>query len=127
MPHEIIKNPTKRTAYMREYLKNPEKRAKHRERGREACAKARREVFAHYGNQCSCCGEPHVEFLTIDHPHGGGGAHRKAIKRAGSSFYMWLRREGFPPGFRTLCLNCNSVTRHHPVCPHQRFNLRLVL
>jgi len=124
MTYRIIENPTRHTAYMREYLKNPEKRALHRQRGREVCVKARRDVFAHYGNQCACCGESNIEFLTIDHPEGGGNAHRKAIKRMGSSFYMWLRREGFPPGFRTLCLNCNSATSRLAVCPHQRFDLR---
>src|SRR5262245_47553294 len=35
--------------------------------------------FAHYGTECACCGETHIEFLGIDHINGGGHKHRKEI------------------------------------------------
>ena len=82
--------------------------------------KVRREIFAHYGERCACCGEATKVFLTIDHIDGGGNAHRKSLKKtAGTSFYFWLRKQGFPEGIQTLCHNCNWAKVWNDVCPHQ--------
>ena len=78
----------------------------------------RLEVLAHYGNLCACCGETTEEFLTIDHINGGGSAHRKSIKRTGSSFYRWLKFHEYPQGYRTLCYNCNISLGRRGYCPH---------
>lgn len=84
-------------------------------------------VFGHYGMSCACCGEPERAFLAIDHIGGGGNKHRKETgNRGGTKFYRWLRRNGFPEGFRTLCHNCNMAMTIHGTCPHQRVQLRLV-
>lgn len=121
MPNKLLENPSPRTAYMREYLRNPANRARHNAMTRASQQKVRRDVFAHYGGCCACCGEDHYEFLTIDHIDGGGRAHRAALKRNGGvRFYLWLRREGYPSGYRTLCFNCNAVTRPGRPCPHER-------
>ena len=78
------------------------------------------QVMNHYGNKCACCGESRIEFLTIDHIHGGGNKHRKEIHQAGGShFYRWLINNGFPEGFRVLCFNCNCSLGFHGYCPHQ--------
>ncbi len=80
------------------------------------------EVMEHYGTICACCGESHLEFLNIDHINGGGNKHRKEIgrKKAGSSFYHWLKQNGYPEGFRVLCYNCNCSIGHFGYCPHQK-------
>ena len=47
------------------------------------------KVMTHYGGKCVCCGEAGVDFLTIDHTHGGGNAHRESIglgRSAGDHF-----------------------------------------
>jgi hypothetical protein len=54
---------------------------------------------------CACpgCQEHHIEFLTIDHINGG-------------VLYRWLKKNGYPPGFRVLCYNCNNA-RGAGECP----------
>jgi hypothetical protein len=80
-------------------------------------------VIKHYSNgtmQCQCCDEPNLEFLGIDHINGGGNIHRKQIKRVGGFlFYIWLRQQGFPEGFRVLCQNCNLAYGVYGYCPHK--------
>lgn len=73
--------------------------------------KVRAKVFDHYGWSCACCGA--TERLTIDHVNGDGAAHRIELYgtdrgKGGVPFYAWLVRQGFPPGYQTLCLSCNS-------------------
>ena len=80
----------------------------------------RRAVFQKYGLECACCREDRIEFLAIDHLHGGGGEHRRSLGIKGSSFYRWLIDQGFPPGYRTLCHNCNMALGFYGYCPHQR-------
>lgn len=84
----------------------------------------REEVLSRYGMKCACCGEAREEFLSIDHPSGDGAAHRRSIGlTSGDPFYRWLRANGFPPGFRTLCMNCNTSFGFHGYCPHERESL----
>lgn len=79
----------------------------------------RQEVLDAYGRECACCGEDIEEFLSIDHMDGSGAAHRKELgMKGGGQFYGWLRREGFPEGFQTLCMNCNHAKGHYGKCPH---------
>ena len=89
--------------------------------GRELSAQKRRIIFEAYGGaKCDCCGESIFEFLTVDHTNGGGNKHRKTIR---GNFYGWLIKNGFPFGFRVLCMNCNFATRYGRPCPHKRSNL----
>ncbi len=82
----------------------------------------RLQVLEAYGGtppSCACCGVAHLEFLAIDHVGGGGNAHRKAIGATKPiDMCRWLKRNGFPPGFRVLCHNCNSALGHYGYCPH---------
>jgi len=76
------------------------------------------KALIHYGGilpMCACCGEKHVEFLTIDHIKNDGAKHRKQIK--GTSIYGWLERNDFPEGFQVLCRNCNWA-KCFGNCPH---------
>jgi len=82
-------------------------------------AQAKLDVFAAYGGwRCECCGEDHIEFLTIDHINGGGRKDRERYKGTGA-FYRHLRSEGFPAGFRVLCMNCNFAKTRGELCPHE--------
>lgn len=80
-------------------------------------------VLLHYSNgilKCSCCGEQHVEFLEIDHTHGGGNKHRRQLGiGSGLYFYRWLINNNFPIGYRVLCSNCNKSLGNYGYCPHQ--------
>jgi len=84
------------------------------------------DVLRHYSfgeMKCACCGDDHVEFLTIDHIDGGGADHRRSlgkgnIAHGGGSFYPWLARNGYPPGYRVLCQNCNFSMGVFGYCPH---------
>ena len=79
-------------------------------------------VLRAYGGEtptCKCCGEGNPSFLAIDHEDGSGNDHRKSLNsKGGHPFYNWLIREGFPPGFRVLCHNCNMAFGFYGYCPH---------
>lgn len=100
-----------------------ESSARHAEKNRARTARwwaaLREEMFAHYGSECACCGEDHREFLCIDHIEGGGNKHRAEVGGTGSVFYAWLRRNGWPEGFRVLCHNCNQARGLYGACPHE--------
>lgn len=97
------------------YEKN---RDKVNERTKEYQRQVRRDVIKHYGGECECCGEKEMAFLAIDHIGGGGYEHRKIIG-SGSRFYMWLKKKGYPDGFRVLCHNCNQASSWGRKCPHE--------
>ncbi len=72
------------------------------------------EVLSHYGNGQAVyvvCGENRIDCLSIDHIKGNGMAHRRSINRYGSSFHYWLKSEGYPEGYQTLCMNCQFIKR----------------
>lgn len=77
-------------------------------------------VIRHYSNDTMRCTNPDCEVpggarifecLTIDHPNGGGNKHRREIKKTGTSFYLWLILNSFPPEFTILCMNCQFIKR----------------
>lgn len=66
---------------------------------------------------CVCCGEHTLQFLTFEHINGGGSRHRR--ETGGGGFISWLRKNGYPPGFEVLCMNCNHGRNiNQGVCPH---------
>ena len=81
------------------------------------------EIFAAYGGyKCACCGETIKEFLTIDHINNDGAEmKRKNIHgRPSMSFYTWLKKNNFPPGFQVLCWNCQwGKVKNKGICPHR--------
>ena len=81
--------------------------------------KRRLEALSHYSNGkmvCLCCGESNVEFLALDHIDGGGVRHKRENKIG--SIYPWLRKRGYPEGYRVLCHNCNMSLGFYGYCPH---------
>jgi len=114
--------------YQRLYRLNPENKlrdsARHRKwylRHREEIKlkqnkrklEFKRKVLTYYGNgKCACvvCNESRLACLSIDHIEGGGNKHRHFIgNRGGMKFYYWLKLNGYPKGYQTLCMNCQRV------------------
>ncbi len=91
-------------------------RDRHRRTGPKRLVAYREAVFRHYGTRCACCGEVRSEFLQIDHVDGGGNRHLKQVRQ----MYRWLYTHNFPPGFQTLCANCNWAKGRFGICPHRR-------
>ena len=84
--------------------------------------RSKKKILNIYGNSCRCCSETEPRFLTIDHINGGGYEHRRKLEISGSghNFRVWLIRNNFPPGYQTLCQNCNQGKHiNGGVCPHK--------
>lgn len=117
---------SKEIVYARKWeSEHPEAVAKWRLTWNEKRRQTRIEVLTHYGGnppKCACCNEDILEFLSIDHVNGGGRQHRAKIFKTNSgsgAFYLWLKRQGFPEGYRILCYNCNCALGHYGYCPHR--------
>ena len=67
--------------------------------------------------KCRCCGEKESIFLCIDHINGGGSKHRRKLKYA--SLSEWLYKNNYPRGFQILCYNCNNA-KIRGICPHKK-------
>ena len=81
----------------------------------------RRAALEAYGGTppvCACCGEHRYPFLALDHI-AGNGAEERRTKGKGPRFWYYLKREGYPPGYRVLCHNCNQGRGQFSVCPHE--------
>lgn len=131
------KDPIKRNEYFRKWRKeNKEKTkeyaAKNYANNREKIIQqkvfsntkmrrlARLDCIAHYSdgkNECSCCGEKHIEFLAIDHIDGSGNKHRKKLN---DYLPLILKRNNYPKGYRILCHNCNASIGFYGYCPHNK-------
>lgn len=88
---------------------------------RDRNRRSRLDALRHYSAgvpACKCCGESLLEFLTIDHIGGGGTEHRRELRGRVSSIYLWLKRRGYPEGYRVLCMNCNFSLGMYGYCPH---------
>lgn len=74
--------------------------------------KVKLEVITYYGDgKCACvkCGFSDIRALSIDHINGGGSLHREFIHA--KSYYHWLRKNNYPSGYQTLCMNCQFIKR----------------
>jgi hypothetical protein len=96
-----------------------------KEYSRKYKRKIRLEILRHYSlgePKCSCCGETHVEFLTIDHIKGYKNSpdYKKVRRRSGTEFYVWLKNNNYPTGYRILCFNCNMSLGIWGYCPHNK-------
>lgn len=69
------------------------------------------EVLSYYGKgkvACVLCGESRLACLSIDHINGNGCQERKrfGVNRYGYKFYLYLKKNHYPKGYQTLCMNC---------------------
>jgi len=79
----------------------------------------KKEVITYYGGKCECCGIDNITLLSIDHIKGGGNIERKNLHiSAGQQFYLWLKTNNYPIGYRVLCYNCNCSLGYYKYCPH---------
>ena len=78
------------------------------------CATNREAVFKNYGEVCAPCGHSDPRALTIDHVHRDGHKHKKPWggRYSGVALYRWLVVNNFPPGYQTLCANCQMVKEY---------------
>ena len=101
------------------YIKHKEER---RYRLRDTRYQLKLEVLSHYSNgtkRCVRCGESRPACLSIDHINGGGTKHRaEVVKASGNGFYRWLRKNNFPQGYQTLCMNCQFVKKFEALEAH---------
>lgn len=77
----------------------------------------RTQIIQHYSrdtNTCNCCGESHMEFLTIDHINGRNNSPNGA---RGIVLMRWLIENNFPEGYQILCANCNLAKGDKDKCP----------
>lgn len=80
----------------------------------------RSEMVAAYGGCCTCCGESHPSFLTLEHLRGGGRAHVKACG-GNLATLRKLKSLGWPKDdFTVLCFNCNLAKAKDGRCPHEQ-------
>jgi hypothetical protein len=86
---------------------------KEREYNQRYQAERRVAVLQHYGKVCACCGTDERLQITCQ-------AQGIKYPDRGSSFYNWLIRNNFPPGFEVLCSSCALSKRTWGVCrrPH---------
>lgn len=80
-------------------------------------ARVRSIALAHYGPDgraaCCRCGIDDPDVLSLDHVDHSGAEHRRRDPNA-RKLLFWVVANGLPPGFQTLCMNCNwkkHVTR----------------
>ena len=66
------------------------------------------QVLTYYGGgklACVHCGFSDIRALSIDHIAGEGHRDRRG------NLYCRLIRQNFPPGYQTLCMNCQLIKR----------------
>ena len=69
----------------------------------------RKEIIQRYGGKCDLCGNPHLNFLELDHVRGDGAQHRKECK--GEVYRFVLVEDYRPDKYRVLCKICNWLAR----------------
>lgn len=101
--------------YYQLYLKGTPHSSRNRDAGARFRDKLKREVLLHYSNnefpKCQRCGFDDIRALSIDHIGGDGRAHRGQVGGKGKKFYTWLRKNNYPKGYQTLCMNCQWIKR----------------
>ncbi len=140
--------PSGHAAYMREWMKtkagkeyrrkrlsagytkkwrkaNPER---YKTMKKAAELKVKTEAMIHYSNadppRCVCCGETEIMFLSLDHIKDDGYIQKRKDSHDGKNriagYYYWLKRNNYPAGLQTLCMNCNFGKRlNGGTCPHK--------
>lgn len=106
----------KKSEYQRKWKLNNKEKAK--EVAKRYKNSLREKFINMYGNKCSCCGETHIEFLTIEHINGQAGIERNK-KESGATAYKTAIQEYHPDLYDVLCWNCNCSKGRYGYCPHE--------
>jgi hypothetical protein len=96
--------------------------SKTRKQTRERMAALKLEVLTFYspnhilGCCWSGCTVADIDMLSLDHVNNDGADHRRLINktyrnRGGEKLYRIVKRENFPTGFQTLCMN-HQLKKH---------------
>lgn len=74
-------------------------------------------ALEHYGKngRALCCWDgceiSDIDMLTLDHIANNGAEHRRSYSKTGrgggTALYLMLEKQGYPPGYQTLCANHN--------------------
>ncbi len=115
-----LKNPDKYKQLEKARRQTSEFKINARKYAKDRWQRIKKQTLDNYGGKCLCCGESHIEFLSIDHINGNGTQHRKTT--IGTHIYDWLRRNDYPEGYRVLCFNCNMSLGFFGYCPHGGLN-----
>ena len=100
--------------------------------GRRYYRKRRWAAITGLGGVCEGCGETDFVVLTVDHIHGGGCHHRRALngngnRAGGAVFYNAILREGLPKDrYRVLCWNCQHKAKVGYPLPTKMADPRLI-
>ena len=100
--------------------KHPKEAEQERVKARERRRRQRIEALTHYGNgklACVKCGFNDIRALTLDHIDGremNDKVARQRGKKVETSAHLCrrLKREGYPKGYQTLCMNCQWIKRY---------------
>jgi len=119
-----FKNAEQRRAYRRQWYRDHREkeltydrkfRKLHPDRLKIYGLRLKKEVLAHYSGTlepiCVRCGFTDIRALSLDHVD--GHAKNDYIKRGrvGVGFYAILKKENYPAGYQTLCMNCQWLKR----------------
>lgn len=83
-----------------------------RQINRELTKRLKVEVLAHYGGgvlACVKCGKAQLPCLSLDHINGNGNRHRRELGASG--VYRWAKKNHYPGGYQTLCMNCQFIKK----------------
>lgn len=83
-----------------------------RQKQRDKRRRLKQETLDVYGNTCAHCGFSDPRALQVDHIDNSGAVERRSLggkNFSGWRFYDWLRKQGWPSGYQTLCANCNLI------------------
>jgi hypothetical protein len=87
--------------------------------GKSDLAKLKLEFLEAFDHRCSCCGEMHPDFLSLDHVQDDGAEHRRKNVNC-QQIMRQARREGWDKTkWDCLCMNCNFAKGHYGGCPHR--------
>lgn len=65
-------------------------------------------VYTNGEGTCRHCGQGDLDVLCLDHVNDDGYIHRNSSRHiSGGSFYKWVIKNDYPPGFQVLCGSCN--------------------
>ncbi len=77
------------------------------------------DALLHYGNgKCSCtsCGNTNTGALSLRYIPDSDSALNYTVNRKRVWLYSWLKKNNYPDGYQTLCMNCQFIRKHNKDC-----------